>query len=168
MFAAPCVSPNSEGNGRSNLVSSPAPGRCIFFAPVRQLLSSSSADINRAGGQLVIFAGLLALVFVCYLPVLPGNFLMDDHRLISSDNPLVTGEETWRSLWFKGDFPLANIGWWWQWQFWGENPAGYHVVNLCLHTTSAWLLWRLLRQLLDFYRAGRAWHEQPVFAPTFQ
>ena len=69
---------------------------------------------------------------------------MDDHRLITSDNPLVTGEQNLRSIWFTGDFPLSTIGWWLQRNLWGENPAGYHVVNLLLHIVSVCLLWRLL------------------------
>lgn len=140
------VSPNSEGNGRNNLVSSPPPGRRVF-ASAKEIFFSSSAGINGKGGQFLIFLGLLAAVLACYLPVLPGNFLMDDHRLVSSDNPLVTGEETPGSIWFKYDFPLSLIGWWAQWHLWGENPAGYHAVNIFLHAASAWLLWRLLVRL---------------------
>ena len=76
--------------------------------------------------------------------MLPGSFVMDDHRLISSDNPLVTGETTVWAIWFSGDFPLSSVGWWLERLMWGENPAGYHVVNLLLHATSVCLLWRLL------------------------
>jgi hypothetical protein len=126
-----------------------------MMASAERILFSSSAAISGAGGRLVIFLFLLALVFLCYRPVLPGNFLMDDHRLITSDNSLVTGEETLGTIWFKGDFPLATIGWWAQWHLWGENPAGYHVVNLLLHAVSAWLLWRLLVRMRIPARCSR-------------
>jgi hypothetical protein len=41
-------------------------------------------------GALIIFA----LIFMVYRPILPGSFLMDDSRLIGSDNPLVNGQLT--------------------------------------------------------------------------
>ena len=103
---------------------------------------------------------LFALVFAVYRPILPGSFLIDDHRLIGSDNPLVNGEFTPRSIWFQTDFALTTIGWWVERQFFGENPAGYHAVNMALQALSAVLLWRLLARL----KLPGAWLAAAIFA----
>jgi tetratricopeptide (TPR) repeat protein len=108
----------------------------------------------------VAFLFYLALVFMSYLPMLPGSFLMDDHRLVKDDNGLVTGEYGLFSVWFSGDFSLSTVGWWIQWHLWGEHPAGYHVVNFLLQATSAVLLWRLLEKL----KISGAWLAAALFA----
>jgi Tfp pilus assembly protein PilF len=103
---------------------------------------------------------LLALVFVCYRPQLPGNFIWDDRLVLQELNPLINGELTPWTIWFQTDFVLANFGFWAEWLAWGEHPLDYHVVNLVLHGLSAWLLWRLLVRL----RIPGAWFAAAVFA----
>ena len=105
-------------------------------------------------------AAIVALLFLVYRPILPGSLLMDDHRLIGSDNPLVNGALTPRSIWFQTDFTLTTFGWWLQRLAWGENPAGYHAVNLLLQAVGAILLWRLLARL----KIPGAWLAAAVFA----
>jgi tetratricopeptide (TPR) repeat protein len=103
---------------------------------------------------------LFALVFIVYCPILPGSFLMDDHRLIKDDNALVNGQFTPLNIWFQTDFTLSTFALWLQWLAWGENPGGYHVVNMALQAVSAVLLWRLLAQL----KIPGAWVVAAVFA----
>jgi protein O-mannosyl-transferase len=103
---------------------------------------------------------LFALVFIVYRPILPGNFLMDDHRLIKDENPLATGELTPLTIWFQTDFTLSTFALWLQWLAWGENPGGYHAVNILLHGLSAVLLWRLLARL----KIPGAWLAAAIFA----
>ena len=102
------------------------------------------------GNVLHLIAGglvICALVFLVYRPLLPGSFLMDDHRLIAEDNPLVNGEFTLGNIWFQTDFILSNIAFWVQWLAWGDHPGNYHAVNMALHAVSAILLWRVLARL---------------------
>lgn len=103
--------------------------------------------------------GLLALAFVCYAPMMPGSFLMDDLRLVEWDNPLVTGAMRPHEIWFQTDFPLSTFTLRLEWLAWGKNPAGYHIVNVLLHATSAILLWRLLTRL----RIPGAWLAAALF-----
>ena len=103
---------------------------------------------------------LFGLVFVVYHPMMPGSFLMDDHRLIREDNPLVNGELTPFNIWFQTDFTLSTFALWLQWLAWGENVGGYHVVNMLLHGLSAFLLWRLLTHL----KIPGAWLAAAIFA----
>lgn len=107
-------------------------------------------------GALVI----LALVFIVYRPVLPGSFLMDDRRLVETDNPLVTGELRPLSIWFQTDFALSTLVMWREWLAFGIHPGWYHVVNILLHAVSAILIWRVLAEL----KIPGAWLAGAIFA----
>lgn len=104
--------------------------------------------MNRAGFVPAAFcaAGLVALTFAVYAPVLNGGFVWDDALLIRQ-NPLVTGEGRWISIWFQTDFPISTIAMAWLHSLWGEHAAGYHVVNVSLHALNALLVWRVLTAL---------------------
>ena len=103
---------------------------------------------------------LVFLALAAYSPVLPGNFIMDDQRLVESDNPLVTGEFTPRTIWFQTDFTLSTLGFWLERLAWGGSPGGYHAVNILLHGMSAVLLWQVLRRL----KIPGAWLAGALFA----
>jgi tetratricopeptide (TPR) repeat protein len=72
---------------------------------------------------------------------------MDDARLVGGDNALVNGQLTLRTLWFGTDFTLTTFVWWLEHLAFGQNHAGYHLVNIGLQALSAILLWRLLARL---------------------
>jgi Flp pilus assembly protein TadD len=105
-------------------------------------------------------SAIMALIFIAYLPILPGNFVMDDARLVGGDNPLINGNLNWHTLWFGTDFTLTTFGWWLEHLAFGNNPLGYHVVDLLLHAASCLLLWRLLAQL----KIPGAWLAGALFA----
>jgi Flp pilus assembly protein TadD len=119
-------------------------------------IKMSASHVRTGLGALLIFA----LVFLVYAPILPGTFLMDDHRLIKEDNALVTGEMSPLTFWFQTDFTLSAVTWWLQWLAWGDSPGGYHAVNIALHGLSAVLLWRLLARL----KIPGAWLAAALFA----
>jgi tetratricopeptide (TPR) repeat protein len=105
--------------------------------------------MNRSGQRFrtaLGVAGLVGLTFAAYAPALRGGFVWDDLLLIHQ-NPLVTGEARWFSVWFEHDFPLSTAALAWLHSLWGQKAAGYHVVNVALHALNAVLLWRVLRAL---------------------
>jgi hypothetical protein len=103
---------------------------------------------------------LVALVLIIYLPILPGSFVMDDKRLVTDGNPIFTGELAPHSVWFQTDFPLTLCAWSAEWLMWGNNPGGYHTVNIILQAISAVLLWRVLARL----KIPGAWLAGAIFA----
>ncbi|HEY1661907.1 MAG TPA: tetratricopeptide repeat protein [Verrucomicrobiae bacterium] len=103
---------------------------------------------------------IIVLIFIAYSPILPGAFVMDDERLTGGDNPLVNGNLNLHTLWFGTDFTLATFGWWLEKMAFGNNPMGYHIVDLALHAASCLLLWRLLARL----KIPGAWLAGALFA----
>lgn len=123
--------------------------------------SSGILASQRSAGRAILGVLVIAaLAFLVYRPMFPGSFLMDDHRLVADDNPLVNGEFTLGNIWFQTDFILSNIGFWLQWLAWGDHPGNYHAVNVLLHVASAIILWRLLRAL----EIPGAWVAAAVYA----
>jgi tetratricopeptide (TPR) repeat protein len=107
----------------------------------------SLAERRSARSQLVLgAAAIFLLAFAVYWPALRGQFVWDDAMLVQG-NPLVRGTLGLGTIWFRTDFPLANIAFWAQWQLWGDHVVGYHAVNVLLHAVSAVLLWRVLVRL---------------------
>jgi tetratricopeptide (TPR) repeat protein len=116
--------------------------------------SADSPGLVSAGG-----AALMLLVLLVYLPSLRGGFIWDDLLLVN-ENPLVKGEFTFGSIWFRTDFPLSNVALWLEWLAFAKNATGYRIVNVILHATSATLLWRLLGRM----KIPGAWFAAALFA----
>ena len=117
----------------------------------------SHSPVRVVAGAMLLFA----LVLIVYFPILPGSFVMDDMRLVAgAANPLVTGELSWRSVWFQTDFPLTLCVWKAEWIMWSDRPLGYHIVNIGLQAISAMLIWRVLKRL----KIPGAWLGAAIFA----
>lgn len=112
---------------------------------------------------------LLLLVAVAFAPALRNGFLWDDHLLISNNAALRSGAGLWRAL--TGDFwqtsidigsqssyyrPLVSLAYFVQFQLFGIDPFGYHVVSLLLHASCVLLALDWLRARLAPAYAGRA------------
>jgi protein O-mannosyl-transferase len=112
----------------------------------------------------VRLAALLAVgTVLAYLPAWRAGFIWDDRSLVI-DNPLVrSASGLWR-FWFSTKpvdyYPVTSSLWWLQWRIWGENPIGYHAVNVLLHALCAVLLLGLLRLL----RVPGSWLAAAIFA----
>jgi protein O-mannosyl-transferase len=94
--------------------------------------------------------GLAAIVFLVYLPAWHGGILWDDDAHITRPEL-----QSWRGLariWFdlkatQQYYPLLHSAFWVEYQLWGRDTLGYHLVNILLHVVAAILLAAILRRL---------------------
>src|SRR5688500_15443006 len=90
-------------------------------------------------------------VFVAHGPALTGGFLWDDQPGHVT-RPELRSLDGLQRIWFEIGatqqyYPLLHSAFWLEYKLWGDNPVGYHLVNLLLHGMAACLLARVMRQL---------------------
>ncbi len=113
----------------------------------------------RYGSPLV----MLTVTLVAYWPALEGKFLWDDRGHVTSQ-ALQSVHGLWR-IWFELGatqqyYPLLHSAFWVEHRLWGEAVLGYHLVNIVLHATSAFLVFLIARRL----SLRGAWLAGMVFA----
>lgn len=118
--------------------------------------SQPMENLTPARRQLWFSHWFLGFLLVCaaiaaYHPAWTAGFIWDDDAYITQ-NPLLTAPDGLRRIWFSTDspsqyFPLVYTFFRLEHALWGFNAAGYHWVNILLHSANAWLVWRLLRRL---------------------
>jgi protein O-mannosyl-transferase len=94
-------------------------------------------------------AALALLVVIVYAPALKAGFIWDDDAHLT-ENPCITGLLGLKEVWTSSHavyYPLVLTNFWVLHKFVGLNPLPYHLLNILLHSGSAVLLWRVLRQL---------------------
>ncbi|MCE9557011.1 MAG: tetratricopeptide repeat protein [Planctomycetes bacterium] len=106
---------------------------------------------------------LLGATLAAYQPVWRGGVLWDDAAHMTKPE-LRSGGGLWR-IWFEPGatqqyYPLTHSAFWVQYQLWGDNTLGYHLVNICLHVAAALLLVLILRRL----NVPGAWLAGIIFA----
>ena len=93
---------------------------------------------------------LVGATFVTYQPIWHAGFIWDDDTFLV-DNPLIKQAGGLFRFWFTTAapdyFPMTSTTLWLEWRLWGNQPLGYHLVNVLLHALSAVLLWRVLARL---------------------
>ena len=71
--------------------------------------------------------------------------------MLVTRNPLLQNLSGLTEIWSGGRtpdyFPLTNTVFWIEHHVFGQNPAGYHVVNILLQSFNAVLVWMVLRRL---------------------
>src|ERR1700719_5187589 len=98
---------------------------------------------------------LLLAAIIAFGGCLWGSFHFDDYSLFSSD--------LWRPFEIR---PLTYATFWLNERMGGENPSGYHAVNLLLHLIAIVLLFEALKQIVSPQAAFIA---SAIFAvPPFQ
>ncbi|HYW46554.1 MAG TPA: tetratricopeptide repeat protein [Bryobacteraceae bacterium] len=102
------------------------------------------------GAALGTWALLFFATLIAYLPALRGGLLWDDdHHLTRPDLQSLHG--LWR-IWFdlgatQQYYPLLHSAFWIEHLIWGDSVLGYHLANVLLHATAAFLLIAILRRL---------------------
>ncbi len=112
-----------------------------------------------------LWGGLLALlVMIVYFPTLGNGFIWDDDAHVLNNVALRSGDGLY-SMWFKWGaipqyYPLVHTTLWAEYQLWGFQPVGYHLVNMLMQAACAILLWRVLLRL----NVPGAWLAAAIFA----
>lgn len=89
---------------------------------------------------------LPAITLFVYWPALKGPFFFDDYHLPFNDpNVAVAGAR----FWIGGVRPALMATYWLNFIISGNQPMAYHIGNLLLHAITTWLVFLLLKRLLE-------------------
>lgn len=117
--------------------------------------SQNSRPAGSAGRKppiaMPLFAALMLIATaVAYLPSLTGTPIWDDVDYILPPAKRTFGHlyRIWFDLQDRPSYyPLSFTAFWIEGHLWGDSFLMYHVTNLALHLTCAWLLAAILKQL---------------------
>jgi tetratricopeptide (TPR) repeat protein len=145
----PSVATTDEMPGRQSFLNRLAPVEVATQSTRRQLLATLL---------------LAALPWLAYIPLWQAGFIWDDDAYVTENIQIRTGQGLY-SIWFVPRsipqyYPLIHTMFWFEYQAWGLNPLGYHLVNVGLHALSSLLLWRILLRL----KVPGAWFAASLFA----
>src|SRR5277367_5226296 len=81
------------------------------------------------GGGMLIFGA----AFLAYWPVFAAGFIWNDSDYVTA--PALQSWQGLKRIWFEVGatqqyYPLLHSAFWLEHRCWGENPLGYHVVNV--------------------------------------
>ena len=104
--------------------------------------------VNKASAA--IWVALLLSTLAAYYPAWFGLPLWDDDAHLTRES--MRSWEGLKLIWIEPRstqqyYPLMHSAFWVMHRLWGDATLGYHLVNIVLHATSAWLLLLLLRRL---------------------
>src|SRR5947209_4551125 len=89
------------------------------------------------------------LTLLIYGHGLHGELIMDDWGYITQ-NPWITQASTPLAFWTRFDqvdyWPLSYTYYWISFRLFNDPPFCYHLINLCIHTFSAFLVSELSRK----------------------
>jgi len=94
---------------------------------------------------------LVLLTVAAYAPALSAGFVWDDFDYVVH-NPHLRSPEGLSRIWTEPGatrqyYPLVFTSFWLERRLWGEQPMGYHLVNILLHAANALLVWAILTRL---------------------
>ena len=106
---------------------------------------------------------LVLAIVIIYLPVWQAAYVWDDASHITRPE-LRSLHGLWR-IWFdlsatQQYYPVVHSVFWFEHRLWGDEPLGYHLVNVALLAASALLLVKILRRL----EIPGAWLAAAIFA----
>jgi tetratricopeptide (TPR) repeat protein len=115
--------------------------------------SAAAAAAARRERARSVWLGVLVVcaTVVAYLPALKAGFVWNDIDYVTAPKLRSLGglERIWFELGATEQYyPLLHSAFWLQHRVFGDDPAGYHVVNLLLHLSAVILFAAVLRKLL--------------------
>lgn len=135
----------------------------------RPAVTEAPIDRPERRAAFVAAALLVSLTLVAYVPVVDAGFVWDDDYHVT-ENRNLRSLDGLRRIWLQPSrperlvtpqyYPLTHTTFWLEHRLWGDDPLGYHVVNVGLHAVGALLLWTFLRRL----RVPGAWIAAAVWA----
>ncbi len=103
---------------------------------------------------------LVLAAFIAFGGCLLAAFQFDDLAIFS--DPSLTSASGWWEIWRPLQTrPLTYFTFWANYQLGGQNPFGYHALNLALHLACVWVLFDVLKRLMP---ANAAFVATAVFA----
>jgi len=101
--------------------------------------------------------GLSLVVLLAYLPAVNGGLVWDDDGHVTRPE-LRSLHGLWR-IWTELGatqqyYPVLHSAFWIEHRLWGDATLGYHLVNILLHATAAWLFVTVLRRLVPSAPGG--------------
>lgn len=111
----------------------------------------------------ILGSSLVLVTMIAYQQAWYSGYIWDDNFYVTGNATLRDLHGLWR-IWFEVAatpqyYPLVHTSFWLEYQVWGLNPVGYHVVNVFLHALAAVLLWRVLVRL----QVPGAWLAAAIF-----
>jgi len=107
---------------------------------------------------------VIALTLLAYSPVFQAGYIWDDDDYVT-ENMTLRSLDGLRRIWLEPTsipqyYPMVHTTFWVEYQSWGLNPFGYHLVNILLHVANVLLLFTVLVRL----KVPGAWLAAFVFA----
>jgi|SRR5579871_15961 len=103
---------------------------------------------------------LVAATLAAFGASLGSSFHLDDYGIFR--DPVLTSFSGWAQIWNPlHRRPLTDFTYWLNYQVGGQDPLGYHAVNLLLHIIAVLLALACLRRLLP---ERAAWLAATIFA----
>ena len=120
------------------------------MAQLAQLPDRVRAAAVLERGSRWLLPALFVVVLAAYRPAWHGGVLWDDNAHLTRPD-LQSTAGLWR-IWFdvgatQQYYPAAHSAFWLMHRLCGDATTGYHVVNIALHATSAFLVALILRRL---------------------
>lgn len=143
-------------------------GSVVAASSEKTTADAPALSPDKTNGPAVLpFVAAIALVLLvacAYVPVYSAGFIWDDDDYVTKNKELRTSLGL-RNIWFDTRatpqyYPLVHTTFWIEYQLWGLDARGYHVVNVLIHVGTALLLWRLLAA----WRVPGSWWIAAVFA----
>lgn len=111
------------------------------------------------------FLALVVLAAVVYVPAYHGGLIWDDEDGYIAKNPFYYSVEGLREIWLVPGatpqyYPLVFTSFWIEYQLWGLDTLGYHLINVLWHALNAGMVWLVLRR----FGVPGAWVAAAIFA----